>query len=225
MDIVWCKLPLAPCFESDPHMRAYLGGGHLLITAPEPSGRMQIAWIIAKGSYGEIRERGIPDYIDRMAAHVSPDLAAHFRRHREDAVQPFLLSTVSDRVDRWSRPGLLLIGDAAHTMSPVGAQGLNIAIRDAIVAANHLVPAFEEGGTPARFDEVLRNIEQERLPEVTHIQRLQSRPPRVILSDAWWSRLLLRAAPALLGLRGGRARAGLLSGSFAFGVSDVRLRV
>jgi 2-polyprenyl-6-methoxyphenol hydroxylase-like FAD-dependent oxidoreductase len=222
---VWCKLPLAACFVSDPHMRAYLGGGHLLITAPEPSGRMQVAWVIAKGSYGEIRERGIPDYLDTMAEQVSPDLAEHFRQHRKDAIQPFLLSTVSDHVERWSRPGLLLIGDAAHTMSPVGAQGLNIAIRDAVVAANHLVPAFEEGADVALLSKVTRRIEEERLPEVSKIQRLQSRPPRVIMSNAWWSRLLLQAAPALMGLRGGRARGGLLSNSFAFGVADVQLTV
>lgn len=225
MDVVWCKLPLAPCFENDPHMRAYIGGGHLLITAPEPSGHMQIAWIIAKGSYGEIREGGMPMHLERMAAHVSPDLAAHFRRHRNDAIHPFFLSTVSDRVASWSRPGMLLIGDAAHTMSPVGAQGLNIAIRDAVVAANHLVPAFEDGGMPERLDEAATRIEDERVPEVAYIQRLQARPPRIILSNAWWSRILLKAAPLLLGLRGGRARAGLLSSAFAFGVSDVRLEV
>ena len=83
---------------------------------------MQIGWIIAKGKYGELCERGISELLDRMAAHASPDFAEHLRRHRNDAVQPFLLSVVSDRVAHWSRPGLLLIGDAAHTMSPVGAQ-------------------------------------------------------------------------------------------------------
>jgi 2-polyprenyl-6-methoxyphenol hydroxylase-like FAD-dependent oxidoreductase len=110
-------------------------------------------------------------------------------------------------------------------MSPVGAQGLNIALRDAIVAANHLVPAFANGASPEQLDAAALSIENERLPEVTHIQKLQSRPPRVILSNAWWSRLLLLAAPLILGLRGGQARGGLLSRSFAFGVTEVELEV
>jgi 2-polyprenyl-6-methoxyphenol hydroxylase-like FAD-dependent oxidoreductase len=225
MDIVWCKLPLPDYLRSDPHIRGYVGNGHLLISAPVYDGRLQMAWIIAKGSYGELRERGMPACLDEMAAHVSPDLAAHLRRHREDAVQPFLLSTVSDRVRRWSRPGMLLIGDAAHTMSPVGAQGLNIAIRDAIVGANHLIPTFEADGSPPAVDAACRRIERERLREVAQIQRLQALPPRIILRDSWWSRLALSAAARLLGSDIARARGGVAFRRFAFGVTEVELSV
>ena len=86
----------------------------------------------------------------------------HLRQFREESVQVFVLSTVSDRVERWSRPGMLLIGDAAHTMSPVGGQGLNIAIRDAIVTANHLVGPLTGSSAPITIDEAARRIEQER---------------------------------------------------------------
>jgi 2-polyprenyl-6-methoxyphenol hydroxylase-like FAD-dependent oxidoreductase len=225
MDVVWCRLPVPEWFVTDPHLRGYLGGGHLLITAPVPEGYMQIGWIIAKGKYGELRERGIPELLDRMAAHASPDFAEHLRRHRNDAVQPFLLSVVSDRVAHWSRPGLLLIGDAAHTMSPVGAQGLNIAIRDAIVAANHLVPAFEHGAAPDALDAAAQRIEAERLPEVVEIQNFQAVPPRVLLRNAWWARIVLALLPYVLrsGITGTRG-VGLIR-RVAFGVTDVRLAV
>lgn len=225
MDIVWCKLPKPPYLDGDPHLRAFVGGGHLLIAAPAYDDRLQVAWIIAKGRYSDIRERGMPACLDQMAAQVSPDLAEHIRRHRKDSINPFLLSTVSDRVEHWSKPGMLLIGDAAHTMSPVGAQGLNIAIRDAVVAANHLVPAFASGATAEVIDTAARAIEAERLPEVSLIQRRQAAPPKVVLRDTWWARLVLMVAPRLLGMDVARARRGTMFRDFAFGVTDVNVRV
>lgn len=225
MDVVWCKLPKPSYLESDPHMCAFVGGGHLLIAAPTYDDRLQMAWIIAKGRYGEIRERGMPACLDQMAAQVSSDLAEHIREHRDAAIQTFLLSTVSDRVESWSKPGMLLIGDAAHTMSPVGAQGLNIAIRDAVVAANHLVPAFESGAAAVVVDAVTRAIEIERVPEVAAIQRRQAGPPKIVLRDTWWSRLLLALAPRLLRMDIARARRGSIFRDFVFGVTDVSVRV
>jgi len=186
---------------------------------------MQVAWIIAKGTIGEIRERGMPECLERMASHVSPDLAEHLRRHRDDAAQPFLLSTVSDRVREWTRPGLLVIGDAAHTMSPVGAQGLNIAIRDAVVAANHLVPVLLDGSTAAAIDAATKRIQMDRVPEVSRIQRLQALPPRVFLRDTWWSRLALRTFPLVLGSAVALAPGAALVRRMARGVDDLRLTV
>jgi 2-polyprenyl-6-methoxyphenol hydroxylase-like FAD-dependent oxidoreductase len=225
MDVVWCRLPIPEWFVTDPHLRGYLGGGHLLLTAPVPEGYMQIGWIIAKGKYGELRERGIPALLDRMAAHASPDFADHLARHRNDAVQPFLLSVVSDRVTPWSRPGLLLIGDAAHTMSPVGAQGLNIAIRDAIIAANHLVPAFDGGAAPEAIDAATQRIEAERVPEVKEIQEFQAVPPRVLLRDVWWARLALQLIPFFVRSGIGGSRRVAIVRRVAFGITDVKLAV
>lgn len=225
MDVVWCRLPMPAFLECDPHFRAYLGHGKLLIAAPIYGNQMQVAWIIAKGTMGEIRERGMPECLDRMAEHASPDLAEHLRRFRDQSVQPFLLSTVSDRVREWTRPGVLVIGDAAHTMSPVGAQGLNIAIRDAIVAANHLVPVFLADPAPQAVDAAARRVEAERVPEVSLIQRFQALPPRIFLRDTWWSRLALTVFPSLVGTDIARARRGAAFRRMAFGVTDVRLAV
>jgi 2-polyprenyl-6-methoxyphenol hydroxylase-like FAD-dependent oxidoreductase len=225
MDILWFKLPRPAFLTEDEHFRFYVGGGHLLLAAPVYGGELQIGWLIAKGAYGDLRQRGLPEWIDAMSAHVSPDLALHLRRHRADAKLPFLLSTVSDRVLRWSRPGVLVLGDAAHTMSPVGAQGINIAIRDALEAANELVPVLTSGAGPAALDAACGRVETLRAPEVREIQRLQSFPPRILLSSAWWARLALAFLPRLLALDIARARSGAVFLRFAFGVSDVRLRV
>jgi 2-polyprenyl-6-methoxyphenol hydroxylase-like FAD-dependent oxidoreductase len=87
------------------------------------------------------------------------------------------LSVVCDRLARWWAPGVLFLGDAAHTMSPVGAQGLNVAIRDAIVASNHLIRAHRAGQPFS--DTLLAGIEAERRPEIEHLQAFQVRAGRI----------------------------------------------
>jgi 2-polyprenyl-6-methoxyphenol hydroxylase-like FAD-dependent oxidoreductase len=222
MDVVWVKLPPLPELVERTQARVYLGRGHLMIAAPVYDGKMQMAWIIAKGGFGEIRRRGMPECIEAMARHASPDLAAHLRAHKDDGVQPFLLSVVSDRVRSWTRPGLLVIGDAAHTMSPVGAQGINHAIRDAVVAANHLVPVLRDGAGPTALDAAAARVQQGREPEVAAIQRLQAQPPKLILRDTWWSAAALEAA-AFLGLGAARLAGGRFFRRFMFGSREVKV--
>lgn len=90
-----------------------------------------------------------------------------------DATERQVLKVVADHLKRWWAPGVLFLGDAAHTMSPMGAQGLNMAIRDSIVAANHLIHAHRNGGT---FDDALcAGIEAERRPEIEKMQAVQAR--------------------------------------------------
>jgi 2-polyprenyl-6-methoxyphenol hydroxylase-like FAD-dependent oxidoreductase len=222
MDVVWCKVPLPDWLVGEARLRGYLGRGHFAIVGPTPDGSLQLGWVIGKGRFGELRARGIDDWVDALAGHVDPELAAHLRAQRAAISRPFLLDVVADRVEPWCAAGALLIGDAAHTMSPVGAQGLNIAIRDALVAANELVPALEAGADPRALDAAAARVEAERLPEVRQIQFLQSLPPRVALRDAWWAPWLIRLAPRLL--VGRRAR-GPVVRRFARGVTKVTLRV
>jgi 2-polyprenyl-6-methoxyphenol hydroxylase-like FAD-dependent oxidoreductase len=85
-----------------------------------------------------------------------------------------LLSVVVGRCPRWYAPGLLLLGDAVHPMSPIRAQGINMALRDVILAANHLVPLLRDGATDAAIDAVLPQIQTEREPEIIRAQQLHS---------------------------------------------------
>ncbi|MEA5414995.1 FAD-dependent monooxygenase, partial [Synechococcus sp. BA-132 BA5] len=78
---------------------------------------------------------------------------------------------------RWQRPGLLLLGDAAHPMSPLRAQGINMALRDALVAASHLGPALLTG-EPAAIEAATAAIVAARLPEIQRIQQLQEEEAR-----------------------------------------------
>ncbi len=222
MDIVWCKLPALAGLRG---ARGYVGGGHLLIAYRTWGDQLQVAWAIVKKTFGELRKRGVAQWVEQMAHHVTPDLAEHLRAHSGAIAQPFLLDVVADRATRWSRPGTLLLGDAAHTMSPVGGQGLNHALRDAIAAANELVPVLRAGSGAEAIDAAARRVEAARLPEVEAVQRAQALAPRVVLSNRWFGepvrRLLRRALGTGLGRRAAAAQARL----FAFGAAPLKLRV
>jgi 2-polyprenyl-6-methoxyphenol hydroxylase-like FAD-dependent oxidoreductase len=226
MDVVWCKLPAPEGFEG---ARFYLGRGHLLVAYRSWDDLLQVGWVIHKGTYGELKARGVAEWIEAMADHVSPDWAAHFRTHQRDFSRPFLLDTQADRLDRWNVPGALLLGDAAHAMSPVGGQGINIALRDAVVAANHLVPALRAEHGPAALDAVAAGIAPERIAEIAPIQRMQDMPPRVALARTPLAAAARRLLPALLGLPFVATLAPRiaprLASRFLFGAAEVKLRV
>lgn len=223
MDIVWCKLP---CPHDWRGVRAYAGRGHLLIAYHTWDDTLQLGWVILKGTFGDLRSRGIKQWVEEMANHVSPDFADHLRAHRDAVHKPFLLDAVSDCVDHWSTPGVLVIGDAAHTMSPVGGQGINIALRDAIVAANHLVPVLSQPEPDGNaLAGALDAIEAERTPEVRQVQALQAQPPKLLLSRAWWGEPVRRVVGALLSKPAVRQRAAGRVSIFLHGVTEVQLAV
>lgn len=221
MDVVWCKVPP---FEPLRGARAYVGRGHLLIAYRASDDRVQVAWAILKGTFGELRRQGIEHWVRDMAAHVSDDLGRHLVASAGDLRHPFLLDCQADRVAHWSAPGVLLVGDAAHVMSPVGGQGLNIALRDVIAAANELVPVPRGGAAPEAIDAACARVEAARLPEVREIQRRQALPPRVLLQRAWWGEPARRALAGLLRTSLGQRLALANVAPFLFGVGDARLR-
>ncbi|MEE3327051.1 MAG: FAD-dependent oxidoreductase [Myxococcota bacterium] len=221
MDIIWAKLP---CPKDWQGAHAYVGKGHLLLGYRSWDGCLQLGWTIEKGAFGEVKAHGIDHWFSEMEAHVTPELAAHLRAEKANAHKPFFLDAESDCVENWSIPGALLIGDAAHTMSPVGGQGINIALRDSIVAANHLVPELLKSD-PGSLDSVLAEIERERMPEVRKIQRLQAFPPRIWFNRAGWGEPVRRVLGQLARSSAVRRVVAWRVSDFAFGVTDVRLRV
>lgn len=224
MDIVWCKLPRPASWRGDRVARFCLGRGHLFICYVAYDDLLQTAWVIPKGSFGELRRRGVEEWVNEMADHVPPDLSDHLRQNKDRFVHPFLLSTAADRVRDWSVPGALLLGDAAHTMSPVGAQGINIALRDAVSAANQLVAVLREAGSPDAIDAAARLVGAERAPEVRRLQFMQSIPPKVLFPRTWWAELL-RQLPWLMRFPPARGLAGRLAQPFLFGTRELSLRV
>jgi 2-polyprenyl-6-methoxyphenol hydroxylase-like FAD-dependent oxidoreductase len=133
MDVLWFKLPRE---KDDPEgIVGRIGRGHIAIMLDRED-YWQAGYVIPKGTYPELRREGI-EALHRGFAELIPEFADRIE-HLKDWQQASLLSVESSRCPRWYRPGLLLIGDAAHVMSPVGGVGINYAIQDAVVAANVL---------------------------------------------------------------------------------------
>ena len=129
---------------------------------------MQMGFVILKGSYRDIRNAGIDAFRDQLTGLV-PGLEETFS-HLGDWSQIAILSVVTGRVEKWRQPGLLLIGDAAHVMSPVGGVGINYAIQDAVSAANVLVPPLKQGNVSEKD---LAEVQRRRESAVDFIQKMQ----------------------------------------------------
>jgi 2-polyprenyl-6-methoxyphenol hydroxylase-like FAD-dependent oxidoreductase len=168
-DILWFKLASHPRWANQNVFYSILRGQAAFGVFQGSEGNLQVGWSLPKNS-GDWQK---VDWATRLAA-ASPDwLAAHFTDQRDTLERPLLLSIVVGRAPQWQVPGLLLLGDAAHPMSPIRAQGINMALRDVIVATNHLVPLLGQNPSLAEIDNVLHQIQAEREPEIIEIQRLQ----------------------------------------------------
>jgi 2-polyprenyl-6-methoxyphenol hydroxylase-like FAD-dependent oxidoreductase len=165
MDVMWMRLSRR---SSDPGQTfGYIDRGRILVLLNRED-YWQCAFVIHKGTSEEIRRRGLPSFREEVARLVP------FLRDRVDELCDWkdisLLTVKVDRLTRWSRPGLLCIGDAAHAMSPIGGVGINLAVQDAVAAANILGPAFLRG-TPGEHD--LRAVQKRRMFPTRATQGLQ----------------------------------------------------
>lgn len=140
IDVLWFSLPRRGGGDDS---LINISPGHLVVTIDRGT-YWQCAGVIPKGALEMVRAAGLPafrDMVAKAAPHISAELSG-----LTDWQQVKLLSVRVDRLERWSRPGLLCLGDAAHAMSPIGGVGINLAIQDAVAAANLLAPKLVDGG-------------------------------------------------------------------------------
>jgi 2-polyprenyl-6-methoxyphenol hydroxylase-like FAD-dependent oxidoreductase len=157
-----------------------------------------VGMTVQKGQYKELRTAGPDGLTEELLRRTSPDLAAHLRANADALTHPVLLDVIVGRLQRWTAPGLLLLGDAAHPMSPNGGQGINVALRDALVAANHLCPVLSRGNDAAAIDAAAQQVAAERMPEIIAIQEHQRKQTQTFLrSDRLSSRLAMGLLPLL----------------------------
>jgi 2-polyprenyl-6-methoxyphenol hydroxylase-like FAD-dependent oxidoreductase len=166
MDVLWFRMPRS---EADPQDTfGIVDRGHMMVLLNR-SDYWQVAFLVPKGSDAALRARSI-DALQETVAQLAPFLA-----DRRDAIGSWdavkTLEVQVDRLERWHAPGLLLIGDAAHAMSPIGGVGINMAIQDAVAAASALAGPLRGGGD---IDEsLLARIQQRREWPVKVVQRVQ----------------------------------------------------
>jgi 2-polyprenyl-6-methoxyphenol hydroxylase-like FAD-dependent oxidoreductase len=176
MDVLWFRLPRR---ADDPEgVLARFGSGHLVVMLDRLD-EWQVAYVILKGSYRELRAAGL-EALRQSFAGIAPefaDRAAHLQNWKQVA----LLSVESSRLERWYQPGLLLIGDAAHVMSPIGGVGINYAIQDAIAAANLLAEPLRAGNVEV---EHLAGVQRRRELPTRFIQSVQTFIQRRVIAGA-----------------------------------------
>jgi 2-polyprenyl-6-methoxyphenol hydroxylase-like FAD-dependent oxidoreductase len=155
MDVFWFRLSRRPTDPEATMGRFDVGRIFVLINRAE---HWQCGYVIPKGAADQVRRRGLDAFRASVAALV-PFAADRIGEIRDwDDVK--LLTVKVDRLQRWYRPGLLCIGDAAHAMSPVGGVGINLAIQDAVAAANRLWrPLLDRGVTTEHLGRVQRRRE------------------------------------------------------------------
>ncbi|MGH6673159.1 MAG: FAD-dependent oxidoreductase [Xanthobacteraceae bacterium] len=208
MDVLWFRISRKETDSTDTF--GHVEAGKLMVML-DRGDYWQCAYVIPKGRADQIKAEGIEAFRGRVV-EMSPFLA-----DRVGELQSFddvkLLTVTVDRLRKWWRPGLICIGDAAHAMSPIGGVGINMAVQDAVAAANRLagpltsrtvsdddLAAIEQRRTlPVRFTQWLQLTIQKRV--VTRVLASQQRPKPPLAFKLFNVLPVLRRIPArLLGL-------------------------
>jgi 2-polyprenyl-6-methoxyphenol hydroxylase-like FAD-dependent oxidoreductase len=165
MDVLWFGLSRRPADGGQTLGRFDSGQIFIMLDRGD---YWQCGFVIPKGRYDEIRAIGLPAFRERIA-RLAPIVREQTNELRTwDDVK--LLTVRVDRLSRWSRPGLLCIGDAAHAMSPIGGVGINLAVQDAVAAANILAEPLRQGGVTI---EHLGRVQKRREWPTRVTQRIQ----------------------------------------------------
>ena len=165
MDVMWFRLSRK---TSDPEETfGHIEAGRMMVMLNRTD-YWQCAYVIPKGGIDDVKTKGLEAFRDNIG-FMSP-----FLRDRLGEIDNWdtvkLLTVAVDRLRQWYRPGLLCIGDAAHAMSPIGGVGINLAVQDAVAAANILAGPLRDGALTVQ---TLKQVQQRREFPTRFTQRLQ----------------------------------------------------
>ena len=171
LELLWFELPGPLPADLDGGFSTHLAGGAIGSACVGANGNLQLAWLLERGE--AIPQRSREQWAQALAGLLPPPLANLVRQRCGELQGPLKVSVQVGLARSWRRPGLLLLGDAAHPMSPVRAQGINLALRDSLVAAHWLGRAKTD-----QLDAAAAAVERQRLPEIRRMQALQSAEAR-----------------------------------------------
>jgi 6-methylpretetramide 4-monooxygenase len=166
-DIMWFKLP---AYGSVPRaVRVFRGTGNPVIAYAAVPDSVQFGWTLRHGAYKDIAGKGI-DYIKRQLIVAIPQYAEIIDKEIKSLADLTLLDVFSACASEWTRDGLVLIGDSAHTHSPIGGQGINLAIQDAVIVHPILMASLRENSASA---DLLGRFMTQRLRDIDRMRKLQ----------------------------------------------------
>jgi 2-polyprenyl-6-methoxyphenol hydroxylase-like FAD-dependent oxidoreductase len=221
-NVLWLRFDFSDARGSlpkdvDVHM---FGKGVVVVLFPTMRSRLQVAYS-APGDLGAVR-KDLPELRRRLLPALPPALRSLIDAKLDEHTESQILRVAVDRLKSWHVPGLLFLGDAAHTMSPAGGQGLSLAMRDSIVAANHMIAAIRAGEP---IDEALfQKIEDERRPEIDAIQAQQIRVGRMSMIPMFVLHIMFTILAVVLRLKKSAPTSqGLTSVELRYGVPVAEL--
>ncbi|MFG3284074.1 FAD-dependent oxidoreductase [Streptomyces sp. NPDC048111] len=177
-DVLWFKLDRGePEPSHDVRVFRSAGTSPVLAYGSWPD-RIQVGWTLPHGGYKAVVAEGL-GHVKAQLSKAVPAYADLIDAQITSLRDLSLLDVFSGRAERWATDGLVLMGDAAHTHSPIGAQGINLSVQDAVVLHPLLVEAVGRGDASAAF---LGRFEERRAPDIATMMRLQGMQSKAMLS-------------------------------------------
>lgn len=188
-DVIWLKLPRPENWSRSSIIKVNKSN-HLVILPAFPD-LLRVGVYIPKGGYLKIREQGMEVFRDMVNA-VEPA----FKEVMEEQVTSWndlvMLDIFTANAHQWSRDGLILIGDAAHTLSPILGQGVNIAMQDAVELAPHIVSYLQKNAREPMPKEALSTFEKKRKKTVAFVQNFQEQQEKTLAAETPFETFLRR---------------------------------
>jgi 2-polyprenyl-6-methoxyphenol hydroxylase-like FAD-dependent oxidoreductase len=191
IDVFWFRI--AKPEQERGALRGNVESGRILVMI-DRGDYWQCAFVIPKGAAEAYQARGIDAIREEVAAAAPAELDV---AELDEITDLHLLSVKLDRLTTWHRPGLLAIGDAAHAMSPIGGIGINLAVQDAVAAANTLAGPLAKGED---VDALLSKVQERRLFPTRVIQGAQKAAQERVIGRVLRSREPIRQAPLIVRL-------------------------
>lgn len=181
-DFVWFVLPRVT--KNQHHLGLSLGDHGILINLPKEKDTSQIGWLLPKGRFAQLKQEGLKKFYEQVKA-VDPELGQVLPDHLTDFNKLSVLDVQIGHAETWCRDGLLLIGDAAHIASPIGAQGNKLAIEDAVCVHPLIVQALRDSKNVAGAER-FRSYTTARRDAVLRILSLQNLQGRILFGPKKW---------------------------------------
>ena len=177
-NILWFKIDEPEITEhsslSPNPFQVFVQGRNAFSVFRSSENQVQVGWVLSED---DRTWKDISDWRSHLAAASPVALAQYFQTLEHPIDRPLLLTVKVGRAPQWSKPGCLLLGDAAHPMSPIRAQGINMALRDATQATQSITAAWagsSDDGLNGAIDRALTDIQAVREPEICKMQDLQA---------------------------------------------------